>query len=178
MEPQTLVLTPAMAPIRIACWEESVVLVWQGKADALELYEATVSSPSITLQIPAVVRLHKNVHMHKNGVKFSRANVLARDEYRCQYCGHKKRGRDLNYDHVIPRQQGGKTTWTNIASACHPCNLRKRNRTPEQAGMPLLRKPFIPKVLPIGMPLMISVDSIPRPWQPYLDGQGYHLRTG
>jgi 5-methylcytosine-specific restriction endonuclease McrA len=172
MEPQTLVLTPAMAPIRIACWEESVVLVWQGKADALELYEATVSSPSITLQIPAVVRLHKNVHMHKNGVKFSRINVLTRDGMRCCYCGEKKRPRDLDYDHVLPRSRGGKTTWGNIVTSCKPCNRRKGSKTPQEAGMKMHFKPYTPTTLLRHQPLLFLVGHVPAEWAPYLGDAG------
>jgi 5-methylcytosine-specific restriction endonuclease McrA len=168
VEPRTLVLTPQMAPIRIATWEESVVLVWQGKADALELYEATVSSPSVTLQIPAVVRLHKSVHMHKNGVKFSRINVLSRDGLRCCYCGERKKARELNYDHVIPRSRGGKTTWQNIVTACLGCNRRKGNRTPQEAGMRMHFKPYVPTTLVRQQPLLFLIGDAPEQWGPYL----------
>ena len=168
MEPRTLVLTPQMAPIRIATWEESVVLVWQGKADALELYDATVSSPSVTLQVPAVVRLHKSVHMHKNGVKFSRVNVLSRDRLTCCYCGERAKAKDLNYDHVIPRSRGGKTTWTNIVTAHLSCNRRKGNRTPAEAGMRMHFKPYVPTTLVRQQPLLFLVGDAPEQWGPYL----------
>jgi 5-methylcytosine-specific restriction endonuclease McrA len=168
MEPRTLVLTPQMAPIRIATWEESVVLVWQDKADALELYEATVSSPSVTLAIPAVVRLHKSVHMHKNGVKFSRVNVISRDSMRCCYCGERKKLRDLNYDHVLPRSRGGKTNFANIVTSCIFCNRRKGNRTPQEAGMRMHFKPYVPTTLVRQQPLLFLIGDAPEQWGPYL----------
>jgi len=171
MELRTLVLTPHMTPNRIAVWEESVVLVWQGKADALEFYDATVSSPSVTLQVPAVVRLHKMVHMHKNGVKFSRINVLTRDGMRCCYCGERKKPRELNYDHVVPRSRGGKTVWSNIATACLSCNRRKGNRTPTEAGMRMHFQPHAPRSLERYQPLLFLANEMPAQWVPYLGDQ-------
>ena len=85
----------------------------------------------------------------KRGVKFSRNNVFARDDFRCQYCGARKSARELNYDHVVPRVQGGKTVWENIVASCYDCNGMKRGRTPEQAGMKLLRAPVKPRSLPM-----------------------------
>ena len=58
----------------------------------------------------------------------------------CQYCGESGLAQDLTFDHVIPRSRGGRTTWQNIVAACGPCNLKKGGRTPQQAGMPLLRR--------------------------------------
>jgi 5-methylcytosine-specific restriction endonuclease McrA len=168
MDPRTLVLTPSMTPIRIASWQESVVLVWQDKADALECYEATVSSPSVTLAIPAVVRLHKSVHMHRGGVKFSRINVLSRDSLRCCYCGEKKKARELNYDHVVPRSRGGKTVWQNIVTSCLTCNRRKGNRTPAEAGMRMHFKPYVPTTIVRQQPLLFLLDAAPEQWAPYL----------
>lgn len=177
MEPKTLVLSAHMAPQAIASWQQSIVLVVTGKVDVLEEYDAEVSSPSLTLKIPAVVRLHKVIRMFKTGVKFSRSNMLARDDSRCQYCGRRGTARTLNYDHVIPRHQGGTTCFANIVMACHSCNSRKRNRTPEQAGMPLLRKPFVPKSLPVGAPLLYNATDVPDCWRPYLGACG-NVRTG
>ena len=51
---------------------------------------------------------------------------------------------DLTFDHVIPRAQGGRTTWENVATACAPCNLKKGGRTPKQARMPLHLEPIRP----------------------------------
>jgi 5-methylcytosine-specific restriction endonuclease McrA len=157
-----------MAPHRICTWFEAVCDIVRGTVDVLEEYEDTVSSPSITMHVPAVVRLRKPVVTHKKGVKFSRINVMTRDGFSCQYCGAKKAMKDLNYDHVLPRNQGGKTVWENIVTSCYPCNNRKAGRTPQQAGMRLLRHPVRPRTLPMSQPL-ISLATTPELWRPYLD---------
>jgi 5-methylcytosine-specific restriction endonuclease McrA len=114
-----------------------------------------------------VVRLLKRFRRHKKPVKFSRVNIYGRDDYKCQYCGHKKSINELTYDHVIPRSQGGKTTWTNIVSACGECNSKKAGRTPEQARMKLLKKP----VQPVDMPavfIQVNKSNVPDAWRDYL----------
>lgn len=171
MFPPTLVLSPWMAPHRVAPWDVAICLLVKGTIEVLEEYEETVSSPSTTFKIPAVARLKKPVSVFKKGVKFSRMNVFTRDGFACQYCGAKKVMKDLNYDHVVPRIQGGKTVWENIVTACYPCNDRKAGRTPEQAKMKLLRKPVRPKTLPMTQP-MLGLRAIPDLWKPYLEASG------
>jgi hypothetical protein len=79
------------------------------------------------------------------------------------------RGKNLTCKDFDPRAQGGKTEWNNISSSCRPCNSSKRDRTPEQAGMRLLRKPYRPKALPLGQPVL-AMREIPPEWEPYLVG--------
>ena len=86
---------------------------------------------------------------------------------RCQYCGERKPLRQLNYDHVIPRVRGGTTCWENIVTSCYACNDRKGSRTPEEAGMKLLRKPFKPTSLPVVPPIRLGEGDVPELWQPY-----------
>ena len=93
--------------------------------------------------------------------------VFTRDNFRCQYCGKSKKMNEINYDHVQPRCKGGKTVWNNIVTACYPCNTRKANRTPEQAGMRLLKLPYTPKVLPMTGP-RIDHREIPANWLQYV----------
>lgn len=169
MEPRTLVLTSYMQPNRIASWTEAVCLWFTQKCDILESYEATISSPSVTIQVPAVVRLRKDISTHKRAVKFSRLNIYQRDGWRCCFCGEKKPPRDLTYDHVIPRSRGGTTTWTNIVTACKADNRRKDNRTPREAGMTMHFKPYKPTSLPMGQPILMLADNIPDIWRPYLE---------
>jgi 5-methylcytosine-specific restriction endonuclease McrA len=170
MSLRTLVLTPWMSPHRIASWQQGVVAVLSGAADPIEQYEAVCASPSVSIQIPAVIRLVKEIHANKKGVKFSRANVYARDGQRCCYDGKRHPLRELNYDHVIPRERGGPTTWENIVTSCYACNSRKRNRTPAEAGMRMHFQPYKPRVLPMTAPFLVDVASLPAQWAPYVRG--------
>jgi len=162
----TLLLNSWMLPQRIVPWQEAITLWYLGKVDVLEAYAESVASPSISVPMPAVVRLRRNVVNVRKGVKFSRANVFARDAFSCQYCGSRKPRNELSFDHVVPRVVGGRTTWENIVTACRPCNHKKRNRTPEQAGMKLLRKPARPHSLPIE-PMGFGERQIPPEWTVY-----------
>jgi len=181
METRTLLLNSWGMPHAILNWYEAICLAYQEKANVLEEYDETVSSPSITYFIPAVMQLRHAVNGFKKGVKFSRINVFTRDGFRCQYCGDRKNMRELNYDHVLPRKQGGKTVWENIATCCYPCNDRKGSRTPEQAKMTLIRKPAKPHSLPLHA-VFINSGEIPEAWAPYLDlskaqkhGDGFYM---
>lgn len=85
----------------------------------------------------------KWVYRRTGRVVFSKANLMERDRHKCVYCGR----RAATMDHILPRCQGGQSEWENCAAACQPCNSAKGGRTPEQAGMRLLWKPFTPKTL-------------------------------
>jgi len=168
-ERHTLLLTPWMQPHRIVGWQDAICALIDNKIEVLESYEETVSSPSVTFRIPCVARIKSAVPANKKGVKFSRINVLTRDGFQCQYCGNRFPRRELNYDHVVPRKQGGKTVWQNIVASCYPCNGRKAGRTPEQAGMRLLKQPIRPKSLPLTMPA-VPIAKAPESWMFYLSG--------
>ena len=166
MTAQTLLLTPWMMPHKVISWQTAVTLLFLDKVEVLEVYEDEIRSPSVALRTPAVVRLKKPIGSVKRGVKFSRLNVFTRDGFRCQYCGERRRMTELNYDHVVPRVQGGRTVWENIVTSCYACNDRKGNRTPEQAGMKLLKKPVKPASLPMGA-LPLDTARIPESWEHY-----------
>jgi 5-methylcytosine-specific restriction endonuclease McrA len=170
MELRTLVLTSGYQAHSIVSWQDAICLLYKNKLDVVSEYDACVSSPSVTIHVPAVIRLRKGISMYKDGVKFSRANVYTRDGYKCCYCGHKKAPRDLTYDHVIPRSRGGKTTFQNIVTSCKPCNLRKGNKTPQQAGMRMLFKPHRPTMLTMS-PVIVDLDAAPEQWLPWLSRQ-------
>lgn len=166
-EYHTLLLTPSMQPHRIVCWQDAICKLVEGEIEVLESYDETVSSPSVTFQIPSVARIKNPIPANKKGVKFSRINVLTRDNFQCQYCGNRFPRRQLNYDHVVPRCQGGKTVWQNVVSSCLSCNSRKGGRTPEQARMQLLKPPTRPKWLPLQMPA-VPIRQAPESWRFYL----------
>jgi len=173
---RTLVLTAYMAPHRLIPWQEAVQDWFLGKCEILEEYEEIIASaggettPRIVMGMPMVVRLVRSVVKHKRDIKFSRVNVFTRDEFQCQYCGKRCDMRQLTKDHVVPRCQGGQTTWTNIVSACMRCNHKKDRCTPEQAGMKLLKAPVKPKTLPIPS-LIINLTPHPK-MIPYLSAVG------
>ena len=179
MSTRTLMLTQWMAPHRVITWQRAIVLFYLGKVEVLEEYDECIVAPSITLRTPAVVRLTKGCVSKKNKVRFSRANVFTRDGFRCQYCGERKRMDALNYDHVVPRVRGGKTVWENIVTSCYACNDRKGSRSPDEAGMRLLRKPFKPTFLPL-VPVVPSGKDVPSSWAHYVGDppRGAYLDEG
>lgn len=166
MDIRTLLLTPWMTPTRVISWERAVVLSFLGKVEVVEEYELVVRAPSLEMRMPAVVRQRKASAVRPKRPAFSRAHVLLRDQFTCQYCAERKEPQALNMDHVVPRAQGGKTSWENIVTSCYPCNQRKAGRTPEEARMRLLKRPVRPTSLPPTMPLPKARD-IPAEWQPY-----------
>lgn len=169
MEPthRTLVLSQGFEPVNIISWKQAITLLFLGKVEVIEEYDRDIKTTSIAIKIPAVVRLLNAFRRHKKAVKFSRVNIYGRDKYTCQYCGTKRAIGDLTYDHVLPRAQGGKTTWTNIATCCEGCNRKKANRTPEQAGMKLLKAPMQPMATPV-LVVTVSRESVPDAWRDYL----------
>jgi 5-methylcytosine-specific restriction endonuclease McrA len=164
---QALVLDQGFRPIEIVSWQRAISLWVEGKAEVIEEYDEEVRSAFLVIKVPAVIRLVKRFRRDDKAVRFSRINVYARDDYRCQYCGDRCSMSELTYDHVIPRAQGGKTVWANIVSACSDCNGRKKNRTPAQAGMRLLKEPVQPTKPPAVL-IRISRDRAPQQWLDYL----------
>ena len=165
----TLVLNQYMVPHRVCTWQDAITELYTGKVEILAEYDEIIYHNEIrglTIKKPAVARLLKPVSAFKKGIKFSRINVMARDDWKCCFCGSKLPMDQLTYDHVVPRVQGGKTVWENIATACKPCNHRKGSRTPEQAKMRLLRKPYKPKTLPLAQPVLL-MKKIPDEWLPF-----------
>lgn len=108
-----------------------------------------ICTPSSEIQVPRVIRLLAYDKLPKQTVKFNRRNIFARDNNQCQYCGKKFPTTELSLDHIVPRSQGGQSTWENIVCACIACNVRKGGRTPREAHMALIRKPEKPKRSPM-----------------------------
>jgi 5-methylcytosine-specific restriction endonuclease McrA len=126
-----------------------------------------VRSATSVIQAPRVIRLLEYDRVPKQTVKFNRRNIFARDHNQCQFCGKRFPTSELSLDHVIPRSQGGKTTWENIVCACVDCNVRKGGRTPKQANMALIRKPEKPRRSPM-LAMKLSQRKY-RSWQSFLD---------
>jgi 5-methylcytosine-specific restriction endonuclease McrA len=176
-----LVLNRNYQPVHVTSVKRAFSLLYQGVAKAIDeqykLYEfadwaalsATqdcITTVNRTIRIPRVLVLSAYEYLPKGRVRFSRLNIYARDQDTCQYCAKTLPRSELNLDHVNPRSQGGKTTWENVVCSCVPCNLKKGGRTPEQAGIKLLRKPFRPRWTPLFRGAIRRVTY--REWLPFL----------
>ena len=107
-----------------------------------EEYDQEVHSVSLTMKMPAVIRLRKFIHIVYERiayVSYTKRNVHLRDNFTCQYCGVKMPQKELTIDHIIPEAKGGPTNWENCVSACSDCNYKKDDKTPQEAGMVLIR---------------------------------------
>jgi 5-methylcytosine-specific restriction endonuclease McrA len=112
-------------------------------------HEDWVRAVGYDLQAPRVIRLVACDRGPRQGLRFNRRNVFARDGNQCQYCGQHFPTSELSLDHVVPRSRGGTTSWENIVCACVACNVRKGGRTPPEARMNLVRHPVKPKRSPL-----------------------------
>lgn len=171
----TLVLSQGYAPLHIVSWQKAVTMFFDGKVEVVSEYDEDIRSVSLTIKMPAVVRLvraHRFVH-RAAGPRFTRTNVLLRDGMRCQYCGVAPRSpRQLNFDHVVPRARGGRTCWENIVTACLACNARKGCKTPQEAGMALRRAPVRPRSLPFFHARIALGPGIPEAWKSWVYWNG------
>ncbi len=167
LEQPTLVLNRNWQPVHVATVERALVLLWNESArvvdpEDFQLYtwedwsklkpkdgEAFVQAVRFRLRVPEVVALTGYDRLPTGAVTFSRRNVFKRDHSTCQYCGAQPGSDELTIDHVLPRSQGGVSSWTNCVLACVACNKHKAARTPEQAGMKLRRKPVRPTWKPL-----------------------------
>ncbi len=105
---------------------------------------------SFSFKLPSVIRLLRYIKIKRrfDYVPFSRANIYARDDHRCQYCGESFPTSELTFDHVVPVAQGGRKDWENIVTCCVTCNRSKGGRTPAEARMHLRRMPKRPESAP------------------------------
>ena len=127
----------------------------------------TIATPTREIRVPEVILLNAfNGFFHRE-VRFSRRNIFERDKSTCQYCRKRLAKSELTIDHVTPRSKGGRDTWENLVLACVRCNVRKGNRTPEEAQMPLMRKPKKPAWLPT-LGVKVPSDKLSS-WQRFVD---------
>ena len=137
---QVLVLNASYEPLNITTWRRATVLMLKGKAESLE--EDSSHRLRHDTLLPKVIRLRQFVRVPFREIPLTRKNILQRDDNCCQYCGCIKE--KLSIDHVIPRSRGGTDDWENVTTACLSCNVIKGNRTPQEASMPLRKKPYKP----------------------------------
>lgn len=140
---KVLLLNATYEPLSLVTAPKAVTLIWRRVAETLEVDPGNVlRSPSYVFEVPSVIRLTQyiDVRARQNRVT-NRHRILARDHYRCQYCGRRGTAFDLTLDHIMPKSRGGRTVAENLVASCRECNNRKSDRTPEEARMPLLTNP-------------------------------------
>ncbi len=135
-----------------------------------------VRTISLRIRVPRIILLMFFDRLPRKEVRFTRHNIFLRDKNTCQYCGERFDTKELNLDHVVPKHQGGHTTWENIVCSCVDCNRRKGNRTPEQAHMHMIRKPKKPHWRPF---IEISfVKTMDHSWRHFLDLAYWNVELG
>jgi len=181
---RTLVLNKTWTPVQITDVKNALVLLVKGSAQVIstetfQVYDfidwlkiqpngsGYVQTVRYKISVPEVILLSNYDRVPLLNPLFSKKNVLKRDKYTCQYCGFQTH--DLTLDHVIPKSQGGITCWENIVAACGPCNYKKANRTPREAGMLLKHLPERPKV---DVKAILQNPEINPSWQKFI-----HLRS-
>ncbi len=184
----TLVLNRSWQPVRVATVARALIMLYRGTArvvdpDDFQTYDwddwATMSprvdEPSVrgvdlVFRAPEVVTLDQYNKLPRVNVAFNRRNLFKRDKYCCQYCGVRLESDQLSIDHVLPRSQGGLTSWENCVLACTPCNHRKANRTPIQAHMRLKVQPKQPTWQPFYANHSIRIES----WSKFISEAYWH----
>lgn len=195
---QVLVLNRLWQAVNVCSVRRALTLLFQGQAQVVlnhgdgtfqtysfrewrDLSEnrphpESIHAISFKIRVPRVILLMVFDQLPAKEVKFTRHNIFERDKNTCQYCGKVFERKDLNLDHVVPRDRGGPTTWENIVCSCIPCNTRKGNRTPQEAGLRLVRKPRRPKWRPF-LHVQVGLPAHDQ-WRHFIDLAYWNVELG
>jgi 5-methylcytosine-specific restriction endonuclease McrA len=158
-------------PLKTLSWRDALSAVMANRMDVVEEHDYEVySAKGKGWRLPSVVALRRYQSQNR-AVSFTRMGIYVRDRFTCAYCGNKFSMRSLTFDHVVPSSKGGKTNWMNIVTACHSCNLKKGDKTPEEAKMPLRFRPYTPtraRLNDIAKDFPPPLRRVHRSWLPYL----------
>jgi 5-methylcytosine-specific restriction endonuclease McrA len=198
LEQQVLVLNRLWQAVNVCSVRRAVTLLFQGHAQVVmdvgdgsfqtysfrewrdissaETEAESIHTISFKIRVPRVILLLVFDQLPAKEVKFTRHNIFERDKNTCQYCGRIFERKDLNLDHVVPRDRGGPTTWENIVCSCIPCNTRKGNRTPQEAGLRLVRKPRRPKWRPF-LHVQVGLPAHDQ-WRHFIDLAYWNVELG
>jgi 5-methylcytosine-specific restriction endonuclease McrA len=160
----------SVAPLSTVNWEDSVKGVFLDKFMVVAEYDRVIRSPSFEMRLPSVIALKDHVSQNRPASR-TRWAVFLRDDFKCCFCGHSFPTHELTFDHVIPRSRGGDGSFLNLVTACLPCNMKKGDKTPQEAKMPLLRKPYHPtkaQLNAIGMKYAPQRRDIHQTWMDFL----------
>ena len=167
LQKPVLVLNASYEPINVCAARRALVLVLKGVASAEEESMQHIHSARAAVRLPSVIRLLEYRRIPHQTRALSRKNILMRDRYTCQYCHRTLPSSELTLDHVVPRSRAGESNWENLVACCNPCNNKKGNRTPEEAGMKLARQPR-PFSLHTSRHLMRLLGKSDEQWRKYL----------
>lgn len=190
MPTDVLVLNRNYFAIQVCDWKKAFSLLFQGAAETVDENLQTynfkdwadlsemmkespngfINTPTLKLAVPEIIKLTTYSKLPRAQVKFTRSAIYNHYKNRCCYCGNIFKSSELNLDHVMPSSRGGKTNWSNIVTSCIPCNTKKSNRTPDEAGMTLLVRPTEPKWLGYKTLLEVRLPfTVKKSWQQFLD---------
>lgn len=159
---KVLVLNSDYTPVNITNINRAIKLIIKEKAEIVKEGKKILRSEKIHFKTPIIIRLLNYVKIKFFKVVLTKRNILIRDGFKCVYCGNHK---DLTLDHLIPKSKGGKNDWYNLVTCCDTCNKKKGDKTPDEAGMTLLRKPTKPNYYTfLRNYLNLGVTE----WDPYL----------
>ena len=130
-------------PLSLWNWQETVKAIFLDRVAVVSNYERKIRSPGMEMQLASVVALKEYIPQSRRP-PFTRFNLFLRDCFTCQYCRVPYAAHELTFDHLVPRSRGGRTSWTNIVTACNRCNLKKGNRLPTECGMRPMHRPDMP----------------------------------
>ena len=143
---KVLLLNNENEPLNITSWKRAFVLLIKGKAEYADKINKIEDYIKIgEYYIPKTIKLTYDMAIPELELPFSRENIYSRDEFTCQYCGQQFHSNELSLDHVFPKSRGGEDSWENLVTCCRRCNQKKADRTPEEASMPILKKPQKPQ---------------------------------
>lgn len=165
---KTLLLNATYEVISFLKYRRAIKLLVKEKVEVVANWEEQLSFANGSFPLPAILRLKTPIRLQFLNIQFSRWALIKRDHSCCQYCGKHLTGTQISIDHIIPRSQGGQKTYLNCVVACHPCNWKKGNRTPEEAGMELLKHPT--------KPTFVSLYECPAPHEPWHPEWDTYLR--
>src|ERR1700691_855201 len=167
MQEPVLVLNATFEPINVTAVRRAMVLMLKGVAQAEETNHTKVHSASRSLEVPSVIRLLAYRHIPQQTRALSRKNILLRERNTCQLFRRILPASELTLDRVVPRSRGGSSSWETLVTCCYQCNNRKGDRTPEEAGIKLARRPR-PFTLYTSRQLMRLLGHRDEKWREYL----------
>lgn len=138
---KVLVLNFDYTPLNVTSLQRGFVLVDKGKAEVVKSDDTPIRTTYSTYVRPLIIRLLNYINFRTRGFKVNRKGIFRRDNFQCGYCGSSK---ELTIDHIVPRSRGGKNSWTNLVTCCSKCNIKKGNKTPDEARMNLKIRVYEP----------------------------------